>query len=162
MSAPSAPPSPLAQALGRIPCGLFLVTTKGEDGAPLGFVGSFVQQVGLEPPTVCVAIGRGRAHLDAVRASGGFAISILDGDSQGLMGTFFKKRDDGSTPFDELRTIDVGHGLAFPDALAWLDCELAGEHEVGDHVVVFGKVRAGEQHREGDPSVHLRKNGLGY
>ena len=50
-----ASPDPLAQALGRIPSGLFLVTTE-LGGAPLGFLGSFVMQVGFDPPTVCVAV----------------------------------------------------------------------------------------------------------
>ena len=60
------------------------------------------------------------------------------------------------------RQNDAGHGLVFLDALAWIDCEYAGEHETGDHVVVFGKVRNGEILRAGDSSTHLRKNGLGY
>lgn len=162
MPAPAAAPSPLAQALGRIPCGLFLVTTKDSGGEPAGFVGSFLQQVGFDPPTIAVAIGQGRPHLDLVRHSGGFAVSVLDADSQRLMNAFFKKTDDGSTPFDGVRTKDAGHGLVFLDSLAWLDCEFSGEHTAGDHVVVFGRVRAGETFHPGDPSIHLRKNGLGY
>ena len=156
--------TPLAQALGRIPTGLYLVTTTGEDGAPLGFVGSFLVQVGFDPATVCVAVGHGRAPLAAMRASGRFAVSILDGQSAKVMGTFFKKYPAGETPFDH-----VEHQPASGDgppilshALAWLDCQVTGEHDTGDHVVVFGTVTAGAQTRPGDPSVHLRKNGLGY
>ena len=48
-------PSALARALGRIPCGLFLATVETPDG-PVGFVASFVQQVGFEPPTVALAV----------------------------------------------------------------------------------------------------------
>ena len=33
---------------------------------------------------------------------------------------------------------------------------------MGDHVVVFGTVEAGEKLRDGEPSIHLRKNGLAY
>jgi flavin reductase (DIM6/NTAB) family NADH-FMN oxidoreductase RutF len=47
-------------------------------------------------------------------------------------------------------------------ALAWLECALEGEHETGDHVVVFGRVTDGRLVREGEPTVHLRKNGLAY
>ena len=46
--------------------------------------------------------------------------------------------------------------------LAWLDCKVVGEFETGDHVVVFGEVTEGDLLREGDSSVHLRKDGLGY
>lgn len=149
--------SPIALALGRVPTGLYVVTTR-EAEEPLGFVGSLLVQVGFEPPTVCVAIGRDRAHLAAVRASGRFAVSILDGQSQGLMSAFFK--DDA---FDRVEHTDSPGGMpVLPGALAWLDCKLSGEHEVGDHVVVFGTVEHAALQREGDPSVHLRRNGLGY
>ena len=42
---------PLARALGRIPSGLYIVSTV-RDGRPVGFLGSFVMQMGFEPPTV--------------------------------------------------------------------------------------------------------------
>lgn len=154
--------TPLARALGRMPSGLYIVTT-GNPQAPLGFVGSLVQQVGFDPPTVCVAIAKGRDHLQAVRDQGGFTISVIDGDSSSLMGAFFKKYEDGASPYDGLETRPAPSGLpVFSGALAWLDCQLTGEHEIGDHVVVFGAVQAGELAREGDPSVHLRSNGLSY
>jgi flavin reductase (DIM6/NTAB) family NADH-FMN oxidoreductase RutF len=155
--------SPVALALGRVPTGLYVVTAQSADG-PLGFIGSFVVQVGFAPPTICVAVGRGRAPLAAMRSSGRFALSILDPESARLMGHFFKKYEGGETPFDH-----VDHTFA-PDggppvltgALAWLSCRVSGEHETGDHVVVFGEVTDAHLAREGDPTVHLRKNGLGY
>lgn len=154
--------SPLAAALGRIPTGLYLVTTATDDG-PVGFVGSFVMQLGFEPPTVGVAVGRGRGPLEAIRATGRFALSVLDGPSSGLMGPFFKKYEGGESPFDGLNVEAApGGSPIFPEALAWLECTVSGEHELGDHVVVFGEVQDGAQARAGDPSVHLRKNGLGY
>lgn len=163
MSQPSeATSGPLARALGRIPSGLFLVTTL--DGTlPVGFVCSLVQQVGFEPPTVCVAVGKARGPLAALRAKRAFGISILDAASGGVMGRFFRKHEPPATPFDglELTTARTGCPL-IGEALAWLDCTVVGEHELGDHVVVFGEVVAGTLRREGDPSVHLRRNGLGY
>jgi flavin reductase (DIM6/NTAB) family NADH-FMN oxidoreductase RutF len=151
--------SPVAQALGRMPTGLYLVTTRDGE-APLGFVGSFVMQAGFEPPTIMVAIGSDRDHLAAIRASGRFAVSILDEASKGLMSAFFGK--DGS-PFDAVQHADSPGGMpVFPEALAWLDCKLSGEHALGDHVAVFGTVEAAERLRDADPSIHLRKNGLSY
>ena len=129
----------------------------------MGFLGSFVQQVGFEPPTVCVAVGKGRAHLDAIRASGRFALSVIDDASAGLMGPFFKPAPAGASPFDDLdveRT--AADSIVLSGALAWLDCKLVGEHATGDHVVVFGEVVEGKRLRDGDPKVHVRKNGLSY
>ncbi|MBL6721792.1 MAG: flavin reductase family protein [Planctomycetes bacterium] len=155
-------PSPLARALGRIPCGLFLATVETPDG-PVGFVASFVQQVGFEPPTVALAVGKARGPLEALRSSGRFALSVLDKPSSGIMGGFFKPLPEGQTPFDGHELHRTGSGsTVFASALAWLDCTVSGEHETGDHVVVFGVVTEGVLQREGDPSVHLRSNGLGY
>jgi flavin reductase (DIM6/NTAB) family NADH-FMN oxidoreductase RutF len=120
-------------------------------------------QVGLEPPTVCVAVGKTRTHLEAMRASGRFALSQLDKESARLMTTFLKKPAGGASPFDGLALQRTpGGSTVLTDALAWLECEVRGEHDAGDHVVVFGTVVAGELLREGDPRVHLRKDGLGY
>lgn len=156
------PPSPLALALGRIPTGLYVVTTL-KDGRPLGFVGSFVMQVGFEPPVVSIAIGKQREHLAAIRAHGRFAVSVLDGASQKLMAPFFKRHEPGRSAFDQVEHRPSPAGLPLlADALAWLDCRVTGEHASGDHVVVFGCVEHGELLRAGDPAVHLRKNGLEY
>lgn len=163
MSQPTdAAPGPLARALGRIPSGLYLVTTlDGTD--PVGFVGSFVQQVGFQPPVVAVAVGKTRGPLAALRAEKAFGISILDAASGGVMGRFFRKLEPPATPFDGLRLVTAKTGCPLiGESLAWLDCVVVGEHELADHVVVFGEVVAGAQVREGDPSVHLRKNGLSY
>ncbi|MCZ6596432.1 MAG: flavin reductase family protein [Planctomycetota bacterium] len=159
---PSEDLPPLALALGRVPTGLYVVSTV-KDGAPLGFVGSFLVQVGFEPPTVCVAIGKGRVHLEAVREAGHFAVSILDEASRNLMGAFFKAYEGGETPFDALATRAApGGSPILTEALAWLDCRVVGEHETGDHVVVFGQVTDAELLREGEPAFHVRTNGLAY
>ena len=93
--------SSLARALGRIPSGLFIVTsTRGAE--PVGFLGSFVMQAGFEPPTVSVAVGRDRPHLEDIRRSGRFALSVLDPQSRGLMAPFLRKLEEGASPFQAL------------------------------------------------------------
>lgn len=156
----------LALALGRIPTGLYIVTTRVTTHAgdqPLGFVGSFVMQVGFEPPMLSVAIARGREHLAAIRAHGRFAVSVLDEQSRGVMGVFFKRHEPGRSPFDQVECGASPGGLAvLAGALAWLECRVSGEHATGDHVVLFGTVEHAACLREGEPAIHLRKNGLGY
>lgn len=153
---------PFAPALGRIPSGLYVVSSRTPAGA-IGFLASFVQQVGLQPPTLALAVGQERSILDALRAERRFTLSVLDAPSRGLMAAFLKRQPAGKSPFEGL---ELGHsetGLPYlSGALAWLECELSGEHPLADHVVLFGEVRAGAMLREGEPLVHLRRNGLGY
>jgi flavin reductase (DIM6/NTAB) family NADH-FMN oxidoreductase RutF len=159
---PSTEHPPLSRALGRIPSGLYVVTTVA-DGAPLGFLGSFVQQVGFEPPTLVVAVGRERPHLEAIRSFGWFALSVLDPASKGLMAPFFRSLPPGQSPFDDVATATTPEGLAtLADALAWIECRVLGEHPAGDHVVVFGEAVRGQMTRDGEPLVHLRRNGFSY
>jgi len=155
-------PSPLALALGRIPSGLYVVTTL-RDEKPLGFVGSFVMQAGFEPPTVSVAIASGREHLGAIRAHGRFTLSVLDAQSRGLMGAFFRRPEPGRSPYDGIAVGTSPGGLPYlADALAWLECRFSGEHPSGDHVGVFGTAEHGALARPGDPTIHLRVDGLDY
>ncbi len=159
---PPPPATPIAQALGRLPTGLYIVTTL-DGGRPVGFVGSFVMQVGLQPPMVTVAVGKERGPLAALRANGRFAVSILDRASESVMGRFFRKYEPGAGPFEGLALESSSAGLPLPaEALAWFECEIRGEFDGGDHVIVFGEVVDGAQRRDGEPSIHLRKNGLGY
>ncbi len=155
--------SAIAQALGRIPSGLFIVTTTGSSGTT-GFVASFVQQVGFDPPTIAIAVNRERGPLQAIRENGRFSLSLLDKSSSGLMGRFFSKLKDGETPFDgqPIHTTAAGSSV-FSDALAWYDCKLLENgYDNGDHHVLFGVVEEADLSHEGDPLIHLRKNGLDY
>lgn len=159
---PPPDPTPLARALGRIPSGLFVVTTRvGERRG--GFLASFVQQAAFTPPMLCVAVGRDRPLLADVRATGRFAVSVVDQTSRRLLAAFTRRLADGETPFDRLAVAETPGGLPVPtDALAWIECRLAGELPAGDHVLITGEAVAGALLREGEPEVHLRRNGLSY
>jgi flavin reductase (DIM6/NTAB) family NADH-FMN oxidoreductase RutF len=68
-----------------------------------------------------------------------------------------------ASPFDGLRLRSAKSGSPILlDALAWIDCRIVGRHDTGDHAVLFGEVVEGEVLRDGEPYVHLRKNGLSY
>ncbi|MFO1011318.1 MAG: flavin reductase family protein [Planctomycetota bacterium] len=153
---------PLARALGRIPSGLFIVTTV-VDGRPAGFLASFVMQASLTPPIVSVAVGRDRPILADLRRAGAFAVSVLDVESRRAMSAFTRRLGDGETPFDRLALARTPAGLpALAESLAWFECLIVGEQAAGDGVLVLGEVVAGALLREGEPHVHLRKNGLSY
>ncbi len=152
----------IATALGRIPSGLFIVTTL-LDGERLGFLGSLVQQVGFEPPVVCIAMAKDRPQSTSFAKAGRFALSILDEASVGLRSVFLKRLPEGQTPFDGLNVGAAASGdPVLLDALAWIDCKIVASHATGDHVVFFGEVVEAQVLRAGRSHVHLRKNGLSY
>lgn len=155
-------PSPLARALGRLPSGLFIVTSLREE-RPVGFLGSLVQELGFDPPTLCLAVARERAPLADLRAAGRFTLSQLDAASRSRMAPFLKRVPEGGSPYDGLALGRAPSGIPYlAEALSWLDCRIVGEHEAGDHVVLIAVAEAGALLREGEPHVHLRRNGLSY
>jgi flavin reductase (DIM6/NTAB) family NADH-FMN oxidoreductase RutF len=98
-----------------------------------------------------------------MRSAGRFGVSILDRQSQGIMARFLGRLPEDESPFDGIALDWTAAGTpVLAAALAWLECEIEGEHETGDHVAVFARVVDGRLIREGDPTVHLRKNGLAY
>lgn len=151
-----------ARALGRVPSGLFIVTAGTGDEAT-GFLASWVQQVGLEPASLSVAIKQGRHVGGLIRVHGTFCVSILDAESKDLLGHFARGFAPGDPAFVGIETGTTACGVPFPSAaLAHLVCRFVDAVEWADHSVVCGEVVGGRTHREGDPMVHLRKSGQSY
>ncbi len=170
----------MALALGRIPSGLFILTAGFEPGpdraadareaglpaTPTGMLVSFVQQIGLEPPVVSVAMGHERWTTDLVRRTGVFCLSVLDAESSGLLKHFARGFEPGQTAFDGLETAVSADGVPYPvAACAHLECRVVGEARWSDHTLIAAEVVAGDLgHAESErtPSIHLRRNGLSY
>src|SRR5688572_196067 len=151
-------------AIGRIPSGLFVLTTTTRTGEPAGMLVSWVQQASFSPPLVSLALGRERPFREILESAGRFALSILGRDGRALAGAFTRPAEPGSPgPFERVATTILPSGLAvLRDALAHVECRLHQKVPSGDHVLYFGEVVSGSPHVEGEPAVHLRRSGLGY
>ncbi|MCA9289078.1 MAG: flavin reductase [Phycisphaerales bacterium] len=151
-----------ARALGRVPSGLFIVTAGTADDAT-GFLASWVQQVGLEPASLSVAIKQGRHVGRLIRDHGTFCVSILDSESKDLLGHFARGFAPGDPAFVGIDTATTDCGVPFlTGALAHRVCRFVDAVDWADHSIVCGEVVGGRPHREGDPIVHLRKHGQTY
>lgn len=156
--------SPLAQALGRIPSGLYILTVRSGDKAG-GLLASWVQQAGFEPPMVTVAVRRDRFVGDWLAESGRFALNQIPVGGKSLIRHFSR----GFAPDD-----DAFEGLALvPDAarggpvlalaMAYMDAEVAGQFAEGDHRVFLARIVAGGVLApEAEPLKHVRSNGFHY
>lgn len=158
-----AEPSDLARALARIPSGLFVLTA-GRGEASAAVLVSFVQQVGFDPPAVSVAVKKGRDHLlRLLRVERAFCLSVLAEGDKALLGHFAAGFPEGTDPFAGIDTERAANGVPFlRTACAHLACELTGEADWSDHLLLCGRVLGGDATRDRKPWVHLRKNGLGY
>ena len=152
-----------ARALGRLPSGLFIVTAGVGDQAT-GFLASWVQQVGFEPPSVTAAVKSGRFVGDLIREHDAFCVSILDDSSKSLLGHFARGFEPGQPAFEGVAVGVSEAGVPFlKDAHAHLECRLEGSVDWSDHTLFCGSVVGGAiSGRDEDPMVHIRKTGLSY
>jgi flavin reductase (DIM6/NTAB) family NADH-FMN oxidoreductase RutF len=139
------------------PSGVSVVTADA-DGDRIGVtIGSLVS-LSLDPPLVGFTVGKDLALHELVRAAGVFAVSILRGDQANIAAHFAR----GVPPIAlwsgiETRSGETGAPL-LADALAWLECRVAAEHDVGDHTLFVGEVVAAEEGEPG-PALVYREHG---
>lgn len=127
--------------LRRIVYGLYALGVR--DGAePHMMTVNWMTQCSFEPPMLAVAIEVESRSLPLVRAERRFAVSILPAGARQLAGRL--GRSSASVP-DKLQ--GVAHHQApqsgapvLDEATGWLDLEVRGEIESGDHVLVIGEV----------------------
>lgn len=158
-------PAGVAEALGRLPSGLFILTTR-RGNRSTGLLASWVQQAGFDPPMVTVALGRDRYVADWVAESGRFVLNQLRAGDKHLLKHFARGFGPDEPAFTGLDLIDDARGgPVLVDALGYLDLEVAGDLDGGgDHRVLLARLVGGAllPGDRRDPMVHVRRNGLHY
>jgi flavin reductase (DIM6/NTAB) family NADH-FMN oxidoreductase RutF len=125
---------------------------------------SFVQQVGFDPPSLTIAVKKGRDHLlGLLRAERKFCLAVVPDDGRAMLGHFAAGFAPGVDPLAGIPHAISAHGVGYPTAAcAHLECELVGEADWADHLLLCGRVVGGDARLEPRPWVHVRKNGLTY
>jgi len=143
----------LKHVMQRYPTGVAVVTVDLE-GEQLGLTVASLVSVALEPPLVAISIAHQAALHELLRSAGGFALSLLSAE-QGHLAQHVAR---GGPPIALWQGIDKRDGPRGPllaDAVGWLDCVLAAEHEAGDHTLFVGGVERAEPGVQATPLVRL-------
>lgn len=151
----------IAKALGRIVGGCAIVTAKS-GGKSNGLLASWIQQAGMEPPMVSVAIKKGRPIEGIIDAAGSFGINILGEHAEAMMKHFSKGFGPEDNAFAGLKTCECGGAVAIDDRIAFLSAVVHGKYDAGDHWIYVGKVTGGDGDDTKKPYLHIRKQGLSY
>ena len=161
MSATPVPDGAVA-AVGRIPSGLFVLTLR-HGGRETGMLASWVQQCSFDPPQLSAAIRKGRYVLDWLTAGATFTVNVLPEGDKRLIAHFGKGFDEGEEAFAGLDVIRDGEAAPVLSAAhAFIQCRVAALHDVGDHVLVVGRVVGGAVQSDARPATHVRKSGRHY
>ncbi|MCG8405605.1 MAG: flavin reductase family protein [Phycisphaerales bacterium] len=151
----------IGKALGRIPSGCAIITARSTSGST-GMLASWIQQASFDPPTITVALKKGRPIEQLIEESGAFVVNILGENPSAMFKHFGKGFSLGEEAFAGLDTKDVEDGIVIPDQIAWLSAKVLGRHEAADHWVYIAKLSDAGIEEITPPYVHLRKNGLSY
>jgi flavin reductase (DIM6/NTAB) family NADH-FMN oxidoreductase RutF len=156
------PQKNLAAALGRVPSGIFILTLT-HDGGETGMLASWVQQCAFKPPMISFAVQRGRPIASLLKPESVVTLNILEKAQTDMIAHFgkgFALTDNAFQDID-LRRAEP-HGPILAEAHAYLFVKLTASVPTGDHDLYVGEVTAGSLLDEGEPMVHIRKNGMHY
>jgi flavin reductase (DIM6/NTAB) family NADH-FMN oxidoreductase RutF len=152
----------LAAALGRVPSGVFVLTV-ARDGIETGMLASWVQQCAFQPPMVTFVIQRGRPIADLLPTGAVCTLNILEQAQTDMIAHFGKGFALTDNAFIDLDLERVPpHGPILQEAHAWLHARVVNRLPAGDHELFLAEVTAGHLLDEGQPMIHVRKNGLHY
>ena len=147
----SVTPEAFRGALRLFASGITIVATR-VDGERHGMTCTSFASVSLEPPLVLVCLERDSHTLEAVSASGVFAVSVLGADQEVVARAF---SEPGKKPFDDFALRNDSKGCPVIDgALASLSCSVERNLQAGDHNLVVGLVEECRS-RLGEPLLYF-------
>nr|WP_070959005.1 flavin reductase family protein [Hyphomonas sp. Mor2] len=126
------------ETLGLFVTGVTIITTRDEQGDPVGITANSFNSVSLDPPLILWSVGLKAKSLSAFSDAESFAVHILRDDQAGLSQRFATS---GMDKFRELAVEDgLGRAPLLPDCAARLECSLFAKYPAGDHVLFIAKV----------------------
>lgn len=145
------------QIMSAFPTGVAIVTTLEPDGTPRGLTTNAVTSVSAEPPILLVCIDRDSRTLPALRRSRRFVVNFMRDDHAEICELFASKAEDKFASVAWTPGLD-GVPILHEGAIAHAECVTLDELEIGDHVVVTGRVEAGDGPAPDDvPIVWFRR-----
>lgn len=147
------------EVMASFPTGVTVITTVGENGAPIGLTANAVSSVSLDPPQLLICIGKERFTAKAIHAHQAFAVNFLARAQLDLAQRF------ASPIADKFAGVTIKTGWKelplIEGTLASAECEVQKTMDVGDHFIFVGLVRRGSA-VPGDPLMFFRREYAGW
>ena len=144
--------------MGAFPTGVTVVTTLDEQGEPKGLTSNAVSSVSAEPPLMLVCVDKRSNTLPALRHTGKWVVNFLSAGRGDLSNLFASKEPD---KFHAVSWHPAANGMPWlhKDSLAHAECTTDQEIDAGDHVILIGRVEAGQAAAPGThPLLYFRRD----
>ena len=145
-------PALMRHVLGTFTSGVVVITAMAD--RPRGFTCQSFASLSLVPPLISFSPARTSTTWPAIREVGRFCINVLAHDQAALSESFARSGGDRFTDV-EWSPSPLGSPV-LAGVSAWIDCELAAEHDGGDHTIVVGAVRALHSDPQRHPLIFYR------
>jgi flavin reductase (DIM6/NTAB) family NADH-FMN oxidoreductase RutF len=153
------------RVLWTMPSGLYLVGCRAGERRN-AMTANWATQVSFEPKLVAVSVERQALTHTLIHDGGAFSLSILDREDRAIVRKFVKPVEVGAggselSGFAFVERVTGAPILA--QALAWVDCALRHEFEVGGHTLFVGEVvDAGFSKDESTPVLRMEDTRMNY
>ncbi len=151
----------IGAAIACIPSGCCILTVRHGDRST-GMLVSWVQQASFEPPSIVVAIKRGRPAATLIDESGRFILNVIGEDPTALFRHFGKGFAPEDNAFRGIEILLHECGVLLKESPAHLACRVTQKVTVGDHELYVAEVVEGGAHESFRPYVHIRNSGFSY
>lgn len=138
---------------GRFATGVTVMTTKTEQGYPVGMTANSFTTLSITPPLVIFNIGKKVSLFNDFKKTNRFAVNILAANQKELCKQFSTSnidRFEGVNYEEDVTGAPILHGV-----IGYFDCVIKERYEGGDHIIIIGEVKGGAQ-REGDPLIFFK------
>lgn len=128
----------LAPLFRQLTHGVYVIGVAG-NGQRNAFTAAWVMQVSFDPLMLALSINSRHSSYALLKAGGGFTVNVLRRGQEERASHFGQPAAANKLATGGWREAACGAPI-LDDALAWFECELAGECPAGDHVIVIGRV----------------------
>jgi flavin reductase (DIM6/NTAB) family NADH-FMN oxidoreductase RutF len=145
------------EIMASLPSGVAIVTTSDDTGRPHGLTTTAVCSASAHPPMLLVCLDKTSRTLASVLRRRRFVLHIMATGSEQLCARFASK---SANKFDRVlwRTTRSLLPVLQEHVLAWMECSIRTELDVGDHAVLAAAVEDGATPRvDIDPTVYCRR-----
>ncbi|MDR0231089.1 MAG: flavin reductase family protein [Dysgonamonadaceae bacterium] len=127
----------------KLSYGVYIVAS-GNKERQNAFIATTVMQVTSKPAKIVVACNKNNFTTSLIRESKVFSVSVLKQDYKPTtMGTFGFRSGKDFNKFEHCKEFifeNMQTPIVIEDCLAWFDCQLTDEMDVGTHILFVGKV----------------------
>ena len=130
------------KAFFKLSYGLYIISSKAGDRMG-GYIANTAFQVTADPPQIAISCHKDNATADIINKSRSFVISVLEKEADSeLIGLFGYNSGKDKNKFEQINYTNgiTGSPIVTDQCMAYFECEVVDQFDVGTHILFIGKV----------------------